>query len=141
MQGEDTRNADRGVGFGEAIGAGFKKYATLSGRSSRSEFWYWTLYYFLCLAAILAAGTLAGEDLVWIGYVVFALLNFMPSLAVTVRRLHDIDRSGWWYLLIFVPIIGPFAAILLIAWFTIRGTVGENRFGPDPLAVRMTEAA
>ena len=139
MQDEDARNADRGVGFGEALGAGFKGYATLSGRSSRSEFWYWTLYYFLGLAAIVVAGTLTNEGLVLTGYVVFSLLNFVPSIAVTVRRLHDIDRSGWWYLLIFVPFVGPFAGILLIVWFTSRGTAGENRFGPDPLAVRLTE--
>jgi len=50
---------------------------------------------------------------------------------VAVRRLHDLDRSGWWICLAFIPLIG---AIILIVWFCTRGTVGPNRFGPDPLS-------
>ena len=58
------------------------------------------------------------------------LLTFLPSLALCVRRLHDIDRTGWWVLIAFT-IIGAF---LLIYWACVKGTTGPNRFGPDKLA-------
>lgn len=62
------------------------------------------------------------------GLIMLALL--LPGIAVGVRRLHDIDRSGWWLLIIFVPIIG---VIAVIYWACLKGTDGANRFGPDPL--------
>jgi hypothetical protein len=55
----------------------------------------------------------------------------LPGIAVGVRRLHDVDRSGWWLLLAFIPLVGT---IILIVWFCTRGTPGPNRFGPDPLS-------
>ena len=58
---------------------------------------------------------------------------FLPALAVSVRRLHDTDRSGWWILLMFVPVVGT---IVLIVFFCLRGGAGRNRFGPDPLYSR-----
>lgn len=60
-----------------------------------------------------------------------ALGLFLPALSVAVRRLHDLDRTGWWYLIILVPLIG---LIVLLVFFVTRGTSGPNRFGPDPLA-------
>jgi uncharacterized membrane protein YhaH (DUF805 family) len=57
------------------------------------------------------------------------LALMLPGIAVSIRRLHDLDRTGWWLLILFT-IIG---AILLLVWFCMRGTVGPNRFGPDPL--------
>ena len=60
-----------------------------------------------------------------------SLALFLPALALAVRRLHDLDRSGWWLLVGFVPIVGT---IVLLVWFCTRGTEGPNRFGPDPLA-------
>ena len=62
--------------------------------------------------------------------ILWALGNFLPSLAVGVRRLHDTDRSGWWLLIAFIPLIG---AIVLLVFFCTRGTPGPNRFGNDPL--------
>jgi uncharacterized membrane protein YhaH (DUF805 family) len=59
----------------------------------------------------------------------FALVNLIPGLAVWIRRLHDIDRSGWWALLIFLPILGWFA---LFVFACLDGTRGANRYGPDP---------
>jgi uncharacterized membrane protein YhaH (DUF805 family) len=58
---------------------------------------------------------------------VFALATLLPNIAVVVRRLHDTDRSGWWYLLILIPLVG---IIILIVWCIQRGTPGDNRFGP-----------
>ena len=98
---------------------------------ARSEFWYWALF------AILAS--IAGEliDLALFTSSTFTpvqtLVNlalFLPGLAVSVRRLHDLDRTGWWLLLIFTVI----GMIVLLVWDCMRGTVGPNRFGPDPLA-------
>jgi uncharacterized membrane protein YhaH (DUF805 family) len=60
----------------------------------------------------------------------FSLAVLLPTIAVGVRRLHDIDRTGWWYLLILIPVLG---ALVLLFFFVQRGTVGANRFGPDPL--------
>jgi uncharacterized membrane protein YhaH (DUF805 family) len=95
--------------FTQAIASGFQNYVNFNGRAARSEFWYWFL--FTVLVSI-AAGL--GDGV----------------LAVSIRRLHDLDRSGWWYLLIFIPLIG---LIVLLVWYCTRGTVGSNRFGPDPV--------
>jgi len=61
---------------------------------------------------------------------IWSLVTFLPSLAMGVRRLHDTDRSGWWWLLSFIPLIG---IIVLIVFWCFEGTRGPNRFGPDPL--------
>jgi uncharacterized membrane protein YhaH (DUF805 family) len=70
-----------------------------------------------------------------IGYQVttslFGLAVLLPGIAVAIRRLHDLDRSGWWFLLSLIPIVGW---IILIIWYCTRGTEGPNRFGPAPLA-------
>jgi uncharacterized membrane protein YhaH (DUF805 family) len=55
---------------------------------------------------------------------------FLPSLGVIVRRLHDLDKSGWWYFFVIVPLVGP---IMMLVWLCTRGTNGGNRFGNDPL--------
>ena len=64
-------------------------------------------------------------------YAIVTLANLIPSIAVSVRRLHDTDRSGWWWLIMFVPLIG---IILLLIWYCSRGTQGANRFGEDTLS-------
>lgn len=103
--------------FGEAIGTCFRKYADFSGRAARPEFWWWEL--FLLLAAI---GTGIVSDKV---YALFSLFTLLPSLAVGARRLHDIDKSGWWQLLWFIPVIGW---VVLLYWAVQPGE-GPNRFG------------
>lgn len=62
--------------------------------------------------------------------IIYYLATFIPTLAVTVRRHHDGDRSGWWILIAIIPIIGP---LLLLFWYASKGTCGSNRFGNDPL--------
>ena len=117
------------MNFGQAIASGFKKYVDFTGRAARSEFWYWTLFAFLvqCAGAIVdgAMGSAASPVQSIVG---LALL--LPGLAVSARRLHDLDRTAWWLLLILTGI----GVILLIIWDCMRGTQGPNRFGPDPLA-------
>ncbi|HZQ13281.1 MAG TPA: DUF805 domain-containing protein [Pseudolabrys sp.] len=121
------------MNFGEAIKSGFTHYVTFSGRAARSEFWYWTLFaVLLSLAAgIIDRGIFDFEESTTTGVFgpLVSLALFLPGLAVSVRRLHDLDRSGWWLLLV-LTLVG---VILLLIWDCIKGTTGSNRFGPDPL--------
>ena len=103
--------------FGESISICFTKYADFTGRASRSEFWWWTL--FVILASI-ATGLIS--DMV---SALFSLATLLPGLAVGARRLHDTNRSGWLQLLWFIPVIGW---IILIVWFVQEGKE-PNRFG------------
>jgi len=117
------------VNFKEAIQSGFSNYANFKTRACRSEFWYWQL--FLVLASLVAELFDIGIGVRFAPFsVLFWLATLVPNFAVYVRRLHDTDRSGWWLLLFFLPLIG---AIVLIVWFCTKGTPGYNRFGADPL--------
>ena len=118
------------MNFVEAIKSGFQNYVNFSGRAIRSEYWFWTLF------AILVSIVTSLLDYLIFPFMDISPLNslaglalFLPGLAMSVRRLHDLDRTGWWMLLL-LTIIG---IILLVVWFCMRGTVGRNRFGPDPL--------
>ena len=112
--------------FAQTVSSGFKNYVGFDGRASRSEYWYWTL--FSVVASIIAA---AMDSVVGLGFFsgAVSLGLLLPSLAVAFRRIHDIDRTAWWILLSFTVIGG----IVLLIWFCLRGTMGTNRFGPDPL--------
>ena len=116
------------MGFGQAISAGFSNYVNFSGRACRSEYWYWIL--FIIIADIVAAiiDQALGIQLVT---GLFGLVTIIPNIAIAIRRLHDLDRTGWWVLLGFIPLIGW---IILLIWYVTKGTDGPNRFGPDPLA-------
>lgn len=124
------------MNFGQAVSSGFRRYIDFSGRSSRSEYWWWILLYVIirALAEVLIRSTSAESVgpaqvfLVILSFLSLALL--VPSLAVALRRLHDLDRSGWWILISFVPIVG---GVVLLVWFCTKGTVGSNKFGADPL--------
>ena len=115
------------MNFGEAIKSGFGNYVTFSGRAARSEFWYWTLFSAL---ADLGGGIIDGALGTGLIGVVISLALLLPGVAVSVRRLHDLDRTGWWALIAFTGI----GIILLIVWDCMKGTTGSNRFGADPLA-------
>lgn len=108
--------------FIESIKACFGKYVTWQGRASRSEFWWFVLFNF---AGSFILGLLGG-----IPGIIFSIVVFLPALAVFIRRLHDTNRSGWWYWIALVPIVG---FILLIVWAATQGTDGDNDFGTDPL--------
>jgi uncharacterized membrane protein YhaH (DUF805 family) len=112
--------------FFEAVKTCFRKYADFTGRATRSEYWWFQL--FLILAAMVA-GVIAGA--VWQPLaLIYHLAVILPNLAVGVRRLHDIDRSGWMLLIALVPLIG---IILLIVWFCQKSDAVANRFGPPEL--------
>ena len=120
------------MNFQQAVQSGFSNYVNFRGRACRSEFWWFQL--FLLLGGIVAAvldlftdtNLLGGSPLATL----FWLATIIPDLAVTVRRLHDTDSSGWWILLGLIPFIG---IIVLIVWWCQKGTRGYNRFGADPL--------
>jgi uncharacterized membrane protein YhaH (DUF805 family) len=121
--------------FVTAVKTCFGKYATFSGRACRSEYWFFALFF---LIVLLIAGVVDAALEVPALQAVVLLALFVPSLAANVRRLHDIDRSGWWYLITFIPLIG---GLLLIFWFCGRGTAGPNRFGEDPLPLALPQAS
>jgi uncharacterized membrane protein YhaH (DUF805 family) len=117
--------------FFGAVSNVFKNYVGFSGRAARSEYWYWVLFVFIVNLALLMLDRAMFEDMVQGPFSgIFSLLTLLPSIAVAVRRLHDVDRTGWWFLLVFIPVIGW---IVLLVWFCTKGTAGANRFGADPL--------
>ncbi len=121
--------------FTAAITSVLTNYANFQGRAIRSEFWYWALFYFLLTLAIdfvsfVVHGIPVIHGLVAIISVLVGLFLLVPSLAVEVRRLHDLDKSGWWLFISFVPLVG---FIILIVWFCTPGTPGANRFGSPAL--------
>jgi len=117
--------------FWQAVATGFKKYVIFSGRAVRSEYWYWTLFWTIAgLATLTIDIAMFGLDSDTRSISgAFDLVTFLPSLAVWIRRLHDIDRTGWWILIGFT-IIG---IIPLFIWACTKGTPGYNRFGVNPL--------
>jgi uncharacterized membrane protein YhaH (DUF805 family) len=115
------------MNFAEAIRSGFSNYVNFSTRALRSEYWYWVLF---AIIGVIVAEIIDHIFGIVAVYPLFALATFLPGIAVGVRRLHDLDRSGWWLLLTFIPLVG---AIILIIWFCGRGTAGANRFGPEPV--------
>jgi len=121
------------MGFGEAISSGFRNYVNFSDRAARSEFWYWALFASLLSlpARIIDMVIMAGGGFSLVGAIV-GLAIILPGIAVSVRRLHDLDRSGWWLLLGLTGIGG----FVLLFWDCMKGSDGPNRFGPDPLAGR-----
>ena len=119
----------------DSIKSGFQNYANFKGRAGRSEFWFWVLFFWIATAigiildAILFPGVSTssnsgiGQAFLPLNLITYALL--VPNIAVFIRRLHDIDRKGWWFFVGFVP----FGGIILLVWLCTRGTDRENRFG------------
>ena len=110
-----------------------KKYAVFSGRSRRKEYWYFILFAASISIVLNIIDGLIGayERTAGVGLLstIFSLAILIPSIAVTVRRLHDTDRSGWWVLISLVPLIGW---IVLLVFTVQESTPGSNRYGPNP---------
>ena len=113
-----------------------QKYADFTGRATRSEYWYFVLFYLLLSAGLMFVDALLGwfNSELGIGVLsgIYTLALMIPSLSVTVRRLHDTGRSAWWLLLGLVPIIG---GIVLLVFFVQDSRDGVNGYGPNPKAV------
>ncbi len=121
------------MNFGEAVASGFAHYATFSGRASRSEFWFWVLF---AMSGAVAANIIDAAVFVYHPGIsplnsIFTLVALLPSFAVAARRLHDVDRSGWWLLLAATGL----GLIVLLYWFSQEGTASPNKFGAATMAV------
>jgi uncharacterized membrane protein YhaH (DUF805 family) len=111
----------------------FHKYTEFSGRATRTQYWMFVLFNAIVsiaigiITALLSPGTIATS----IGWLYF-FATLVPSLALGVRRLHDTDRSGWWILIVLIPLIG---AIVLLVFLVLDSTPGDNSYGPNPKGV------
>ena len=138
-----SQNVKPSMSLGESLTSVFNKYATFTGRARRSEYWWFTGCYFVIQVIFnfaslgMLAGTMSGD----ISYndpsysifqtmsVIVGLGLFLPSLAVTVRRLHDIGKSGWNILWVAIPIVG---VIVVLVWMCQDSDVVANKYGESP---------
>lgn len=121
--------------YGEAVNSVLSKYATFSGRATRAEFWRWVVVFvLLTVVSRIIDGALFGSSIQDAFYVrdahqpvtsLLILALFLPNMALAVRRLHDIGRSGWWLLLMLIPLIGP---LVLLYWYVQPSQEGANQF-------------
>ncbi len=118
------------MGFTESVGTCLRKYVDFNGRAQRSEYWWFVLAY--TIVAVIAGvldGSMSPHGSTGPISLIFTLALLLPSLAVSVRRMHDTNRSGWWVLISVIPIVG----VLVFLYFAVQdGTAGANRFGADP---------
>jgi len=118
--------------FGESISTCFQKYAEFSGRARLSEYWWWVLFIWLLSVVVNTVAwrvtpLYAIGGLLWLGLLI-------PSLAVAVRRLHDTGRSGWFLLIVLIPLVG---GIILIVFLATAGEPGPNQYGLPPKGPQM----
>jgi uncharacterized membrane protein YhaH (DUF805 family) len=118
------------MGFTQAISSGFANYFNFKTRSSRSAYWYFVLFLAIVglVTAIIDIGVFGASNIGPLN-TIFTLATLIPSIAVSVRRLHDIGRSGWFLLLAFIPLIG---IIILIYWACQPSAPQPNQFGSPP---------
>jgi len=114
----------------------FENYANFNGRACRAEYWYFSLANLLLLIPFYIIGIVGAAQnstgLMMLGFAVYGvgiLGTLVPSLAVAVRRLHDINKSGWYYLIALIPLVGT---ILFLVWFFTDGDRFTNNYGEDP---------
>ena len=118
----------------QSIKTCLKKFATFDGRASRSEYWWFQFFYILVvIVAVILDGVLVGGNLETAGAleIVSQLILLLPALAVTARRLHDVNRSGWW-MLVGITIVG---LIPLFIWWLAPGTNKKNKYG-NPIKLK-----
>lgn len=123
----------------------WKKYAQFAGRSTLGEYWWFLLYHVivvvLLMVPIMVTAILLSQKpndepltvatgLAVVPLALYGLASFIPALAVTIRRMHDANLSGWLYLLAFLPM----GNIAVLVFTLLPGTAGENKYGPNPLA-------
>ncbi len=133
------------MGFGESIKTCFSKYVTFKGRASRSELWWFVLFYFIVMAVAGIIDQLLGLQITQVttdngtatfayypGWVegLAALALFLPLISVQVRRLHDRDSTGWWWWLSIICCIG--GLILIFVFYVQPSMPGPNKYGPEP---------
>jgi uncharacterized membrane protein YhaH (DUF805 family) len=114
------------MGFGEAVSVCFKKSFVWEGRASRAEFWWFELAQALIVIAALIIDQIIGTGFL---YIIAVIALILPSIAVFIRRLHDTDRTGWWFWIYLLPVIG---LIVLLVFTLTGGDEGDNKYGPNP---------
>ena len=114
------------MGFADAVKSVFNQYAGFSGRARRSEYWWFTLFTMLASVVASIVDAVVGFP---VGTIALLLAILLPSLAVSVRRLHDTGRSGWWLLIGLIPLVG---FIILIVFYVQDSQPGTNAHGPSP---------
>lgn len=123
----------------ESVTSAFKNYTTFTGRASRGDYWWYVLGYSIVAViltivdkAVFGGGQTTAEMMGDTGPLagIWVLINIIPLISAGVRRLHDTDRSGWFYLIALVPLVNLYLLYVLAT----KGTAGQNRFGADPLA-------
>jgi len=133
------------MSFGQAIQSYFQNYVGFDGRAPRVQMWWVLLFNIIVFIVAMMIDSALGLGFKLTGpeghvitlpygpvYGIVALAFFLPSLALSFRRLHDRNKSAWWLFFLLVPIIGW---IVIFVWtYCLRGTAGDNRFGSDPLA-------
>lgn len=119
----------------DAVEICLRKYAVFRGRARRSEYWWFVVFTSLVATFASVIDAIIGTQFARTGLlqVLATLALLLPSLAVGVRRLHDLDQSGWWLLLLIIPVLG--ALILMLAFF-VRDSGPDNQYGPSPKAAR-----
>jgi len=120
---------------------GLQKYAIFEGRAQRAAYWYFVLLNLIISLAIGIVEVMVGIADAETAYgpvsALYSLFIFLPATALLARRLHDVGRSGWWILLMLIPIIGFF---VLLFWTIQDSEPGDNRYGPNPKAAPQPEA-
>lgn len=101
-------------------------YADFEGRTSRKAFWMFALFHIIFTIVVNIIGSTTGLEIL---AVIYALGIFLPALAISVRRLHDVNKSGWWVLLSFIPILG---FLILLFFYVKPGDAGANQYGSSP---------
>ena len=113
--------------FGDSVSTCLKKYFVFKGRATKSEFWWFQLIWVVSYIVMIISNN---DEVAFIclGIIIFIAI---PLLSVGVRRLHDTGKSGWFYLLAFIPYIG---GLIIFIFTVIEGDKGDNKYGPDPKA-------
>lgn len=115
-----------GMSFFEAVATCFRKYAEFSGRARRREYWYFFLFNIIVTAVL---GMIFGDEGIVVS--VYGLITLVPGIAVCWRRLHDIGKSGGWWFVGFIPLVGW---IFMLIWYCRNSQPGFNTYGPNPKA-------
>ena len=124
------------MSFGQSISTCFRKFFSAKGRASRSEYWWFQLFlYLFSLITIFVDGLLFNDVIMENGIspinTITSLITLLPAIMALIRRLHDVNRSGWWILIAFTCI----GIIPLLYWSIIKGTDGSNDYGDDPVKI------
>ncbi len=117
------------MGFKEAVVSCFQNWKDFKGRSRRSEYWYFLLFNITLMLILSILTLITGLSLFYYVGRIYGLIALIPGFAVASRRLHDINKSEWFLLLIAIPLIG---FIILLIWLAKDSDPGENKYGPNP---------